>query len=501
MHLCTVDAFNRRVTLTFGVLYLLCHAVNAKDILIDDVTIVSAELAAPIVGASVLIHDERIAKIYSRAAKPKKMSADIIKGTGLYLTPGLIDTHVHLGEIPGMRDDQEEAHPDIAAAARQQIPKSYLHFGFTTLVDLNSSPQWMAPWSAYPIRPDTYFCGAAPVMDGYPMAFVPKPMRYRMPYFLVEPDAANLPAGVDAAAHTPEAVISRMKADGAICVKTHFERGFGTNRNLPVPKVETIRALVRAAHAAQMPVFLHANSSEAQRFGLDAGVDIFAHGMWKWSDSGAATELTPPLKDILDDIVAQKRGWQATIQVLYGERDLFNDSFLSDPMLARAVPASLIAWYKTPEGQWFHDVLAKTARIDPSVKKPDVDAMAIARVNSSVAYLASHNARLLFGTDTPSDTTYANPPGLNGWLEMQRLIAAGVTPAQLFRAATLANAEAMGLDKEVGTVQEGKRANLLLLHEDPTKSIHAYDNIDRIILRGRAIDPAALAANYVAVSR
>jgi hypothetical protein len=223
--------------------------------------------------------------------------------------------------------------------------------------------------------------------------------------------------------------------------------------------------------------------------------------MWKWSDSGAATELTPPLKDILDDIVAQKRGWQATIQVLHGERDLFNDSFLSDPMLARAVPASLIAWYKTPEGQWFHDVLAKTARIDPSVKKPDVDAMAIARVNSSVAYLADHNARLLFGTDTPSDTTYANPPGLNGWLEMQRLIAAGVTPAQLFRAATLANAEAMGLDKEVGTVQEGKRANLLLLHEDPTKSIHAYDNIDRIILRGRAIDPAALAANYVAVSR
>jgi imidazolonepropionase-like amidohydrolase len=462
------------------------------------VTIVSAERVAPLVGASVLIHNERIVKIVPRTVKIKNTADEVIDGAGLYLVPGLIDTHVHLNEIPGMRDDQEQAHPDIAAAARQQIPKSYLHFGFTTLVDLNSSPQWLASWSAYSIRPDTYFCGAAPIMDGYPMTFVPKPMRYQMPYFLVESDATKLPAGVDPAAHTPEAVISRMKADGAICVKTHFERGFGADRNLPVPKLETIRALVRAAHEAQMPVLLHANSSEAQRFGLDAGVDIFAHGMWKWNDAGTATKLTPPVKAILNDIVAQKRGWQATIQVLYGERDLFNDSFLSAPMLARAVPASLIAWYKTPEGQWFHDIMAKTMRLDPKIKNPDVDAMAIARVNAGVAYLANRNARLLFGTDTPSDETYANPPGLNGWLEMQKLVAAGMTPAQLFRAATLANAEALGLDKEVGTVEEGKRANLLLLHEDPTKTIRAYDKLDKIILRGQVLDPATLAANYVA---
>src|SRR5262249_28875221 len=153
---------------------------------------------------------------------------------------------VHLSAIPGMRDDQEEAHPTIASAARQQFPKSYLHFGFTTVVDLNSAPRWIASWNAHPIRPDTYFCGAAPIMDGYPMSFVPKAIRYRMPYFLVEPGTTNLPEGVDAAAHTPEAVVKRMKADGALCVKTHFERGFGADRNLPTPKLETIRALVGA---------------------------------------------------------------------------------------------------------------------------------------------------------------------------------------------------------------------------------------------------------------
>jgi len=81
---------------------------------------------------------------------------------------------------------------------------------------------------------------------------------------------------------------------------------------------------------------------------------------------------------------------------------------------------------------------------------------------------------------------------------MHRLIDAGLTPAQLFRAATLTNAEALGLSKDIGTVQVGKRANLLLLHQDPTQTIHAYDHIERVILHGRVLDPQALAADAAA---
>jgi len=45
------------------------------------------------------------------------------------------------------------------------------------------------------------------------------------------------PDGIDPAMHTPQAVVSRMKADGAICVKTFFERGYSGVRDLPVPKL------------------------------------------------------------------------------------------------------------------------------------------------------------------------------------------------------------------------------------------------------------------------
>lgn len=109
--------------------------------------------------------------------------------------------------------------------------------------------------------------------------------------------------------------------------------------------------------------------------------------------------------------------------------------------------------------------------------------------------MAQHHARLLFGTDTPSSPTYANPPGLNGWMEMRHLADAGVTPGQIFQAATLSNARALKLDREIGSVQLGKRANLLLVRADPRNTIQAYQEIVKVILGGRVLDPSMLAAN------
>jgi predicted amidohydrolase len=73
--------------------------------------------------------------------------------------------------------------------------------------------------------------------------------------------------------------------------------------------------------------------------------------------------------------------------------------------------------------------------------------------------------------------------------------AVGLTPAQVFRAATIVNAEALGLNREIGTVQTGKRANLLLLRKDPTQTVDAYADIVKVILRERVIDRVELAAN------
>ena len=103
--------------------------------------------------------------------------------------------------------------------------------------------------------------------------------------------------------------------------------------------------------------------------------------------------------------------------------------------------------------------------------------------------------KILFGSDTPSGPSYGNPPGYNGFLEMQRLSDAGLSPRQVLRSATLDNARAFGVEDRYGTVEVGKVANLLLLTENPLESVTAYATVENVILRGQFLDRSRLAAN------
>ena len=139
-----------------------------EDLRIEHVTVVSPERTQALPDANVTVHEGRIAAIVLAAKDTGRghAGARTIGGRGLYLVPGLIDSHVHLGAIPGMTDEQERAHPDIARTAREQIPRSYLYFGFTTLIDLISTPEDMARWKSHDPVPETYFCGGSGPLCG-----------------------------------------------------------------------------------------------------------------------------------------------------------------------------------------------------------------------------------------------------------------------------------------------------------------------------------------------
>jgi imidazolonepropionase-like amidohydrolase len=495
--------------LCFIALGSFCRFAMAHDLRIEHVTIVSAERSTPMRDATVDIKDDRIIAI-ARSAAPAGGSdkVEVIDGTGLYLTPGLIDSHVHASDLPGMGDAQVQASPDIARAVREQVPRSYLFFGYTTLIDLIATHEQVTAWNAHKVHPDLYFCGGASIPGGYPpIQYVSQDDRRALYAGMIvqRGEEGKAPEGVVPAEHTPEAVVARMKADGALCVKTFYERGFGEVDEMPAPRLDTIRDLVKAAHAVHMPVFIHANGTDAQEFAVKSGADIIAHGLWHWNREQEATELTPRAKTILDDVLKARMGWQPTMQVLYGLQDLFDPSYLSDPRIAKVVPASAIEWYRSVEGQWFHNQLAPGFLSKQVLDSHDLQAQwnsaravlapPIARDRNATHYMAARGARILFGTDTPSAPTYANQPGLNGWHEMQRMVEAGMTPLQVFRAATQTNAELLGLSGEIGTVQSGRRANLLLLRGDPTQTTHAYDDIVKVILHGKVLDPAELTAD------
>jgi CubicO group peptidase (beta-lactamase class C family)/imidazolonepropionase-like amidohydrolase len=461
--------------------------------LIKNITIISPELSKPLENHDVYIVDDEIVSI----GKDLKANANqVLNATGQFLTPGLIDAHTHLSGEPGMSFEQEKANPSIVDEALKQIPKSYLYHGFTSVIDLHSNPQNVAHWNQQPTRPEAYFCGAAAVVDGYPMNFIPKPLRYLVtPYFLL--DGEYVPKGIDPSLHTPQSVVKKMQGDGAVCVKTHYESGFGGQGNLPTPSLNLIRQLKAAASAAGLPLVLHANSQTAQEFGLKAGVDMFSHGMWAWNDR-TKTTIHADISQILKAMITQKVALQPTIQVLYGERDVFDSTYLDKAMLAKVLPQSLIDWYKTPDGQGFRNRLAEAHYVKDVLQTQrweNISKQAIERAMKTFSYIADRGGKLSFGSDTPSDLTFANPPGLNGRFEMQRWQQAGITPKQFLAAATIDNATFFNLQHVIGSIQVGKRADLLILKDNPLNNIDAFDSIKTVISAGKVLPRISLAAN------
>lgn len=88
---------------------------------------------------------------------------------------------------------------------------------------------------------------------------------------------------------------------------------------------------------------------------------------------------------------------------------------------------------------------------------------------------------------------YTNPPGLNGLYEMRRWTAAGVSTRQLFQALTLDNARILHRDRNIGSIEKGKIAHLLLLRANPLDKVEAYNTIETVFLAGKAIPRERLA--------
>jgi len=256
---------------------------------------------------------------------------------------------------------------------------------------------------------------------------------------------------------------------------------------------DVLAEIRKAATQAGLVLMMHANSFEAQKFGVYGQVDVLAHGMWNWGNLDKKAELPPEITEVLDQMVEKKIGYQATIQVLQGLRVYFDPDYLKMPAIPKVIPAEMLECFNSPEGRRFKKELVDDDTPDATMRE-SLDQGPLRRVRQVVAYLASKDANFLFGTDTPSAPTYGNLPGLNGYLEMQQLQKAGVSLAQIFKAATISNAREFKLESQLGTIEPGKIANLVLLRKSPLESVEAYDSIETVWVHGKPVSRDSLAA-------
>ncbi|MEQ9586453.1 MAG: amidohydrolase family protein [Parvibaculaceae bacterium] len=497
----------------FALVASACTTVEVRepvDLAIRNVTVISPERAAPLKNVDVLVNDGRIISIERGS---DYSAAQEIDGSGRFLTPGLIDSHVHLYHATGLNRRYTQSFDELYEAFQEQQPRSYLYFGYTTVIELNADIDSNDRFQSAAVHPDLVHCGQGLVLSNDFMATdfdSEAEFLAAFPNFLHDRFMTPvLPDGFLAADHTPTVTVARIAESGGRCVKMYYEEAlWWPSESRPpfgLPSAAIVREVVDAAHALGMPVVLHGTTPAAYKLAADAGIDVLAHGLWDWENAFLGHDDIPnDAEEAIEEVASADIHIQPTMQTIANTASLFTPDLLDDPNLSKVLPTAYVDYLRTDAQrgreafiQRNGPILEKAfARGEAASDDPEKMARAyFTRLQRVVTRLNTRGVPFLFGTDTAvGGPGWGNPPGLNGYWEMRNWAQAGVTLESVFEAATLNNAEMFGLADELGSVQIGKRANLLLMSQNPLDSIAAYDSIDMILLNGVVLDRSMLTA-------
>ena len=467
-------------------------ADTGETVIIDNVTLISPERSRPLLHATILIRDGRIVGLDGRATAGRK--AHHIDGTGRFLIPGLIDSHVHVDHSAALDDDAIAAHPELWAEYRAQVPRAYLAFGFTSVVDLDLRPGSRAWFDSTPLHPRLYHCGEGiRVAGGYGAMRVPDASSPAFPNLVFEPLAAkDWPAELNAAVYTPAHAAERVASTGAICAKAFVEPGFGVF-DWPYLHTATLRSLKSEAIQKKLLLVAHANGVESWRIAIDARADVIAHGLWIWPGPPTSANPPPAVRQAIADAASARIFVQPTMQTVAGEKSMLNPALLHDDRMSFALPSSVLAYLRSSQGVADRKkLLTEYERAAPAPGFSTVLTAFVQRTRATFSLMLQQHIALILGSDTPAGDGFGNPPGLNGRLEIQAWADAGAPLSLILRAATLENARALGLSSEIGSIEVGKRADLVLLRRNPLRSVDAYDTIEAVVINGRMLSRESL---------
>lgn len=401
---------------------------------------------------TVLVENGRIAAVGPAASVRVPGHAVRIDGRGKYLMPGLADMHAHLEHFD---------HP-----AYLQL---FLVHGVTLVRSMDGRPDildWRRQAAAGTLAaPDIHTAG--PVLDG-------SPPRRDDNLALATPEEARRAVGEQAAA------------------------GYDFLKVYDNLTSEVFQAVMEAAAARGLPVVGHVPDAVPLDTFLDSGIRSIEH----LSDFADAIAVPPAAGGPAPASLRRRLGFTASgerIQAL-AARVAASRVWVVPTMITGdrfvASAADVERWAADPEaaavdrgiiGWWRGTVLAAAERIGSA----DWHWVELGRANRRELVRAFHRAgvRLLAGSDTPNPFVF---PGASMHDELANLVEAGLTPAQALAAATREPASFLGRQRDWGTIEPGRRANLLLLDADPLADIAATRRIAGVVLRGQWIPAGEL---------
>ena len=404
----------------------------------------------PLDRSVVLIEGERIKAIGTVDSLPVPSGAKVISTAGMSVLPGLWDAHVHtylLGHSNYTHWDKTYgSSPRLAKEIMPAAAHQLLLAGVTSARDLG------APLEAIVEVRDRINRGE---LLG-PTLYVAGPFLQHAPY----PGTENFRWGINGAADA-RAKVRKLAAAGVNIIKL-IDQDQMTE--------EEVKAIVEEAHAHNLPVVAHAHRPNEIRLGLKYNVDCFEH-------IGLATAPGYP-QDILD-LLAERTAkmslgpmfWTPTVSVLYNYEYLRDNPMqLDDPAWQLDVPADIRA---DIQGSIRHPGQLGYFQITP-LRRPTLE--------TKFHQLQRAGVVLLVGTDSGIPMNFHSS---STWREMDTWVnKMGVDPMTTIRAATYWPAVQMKVEKDYGSISEGKYADIIAVNGDVLRYIDLLQHVDVVIKHG-----------------
>jgi uncharacterized protein YciI len=416
---------------------------TGADLAIVGVTVVPmTDGSTTLADQTVLIHAGRITAIGKRSGVTVPAGARIINGAGRYLIPGLTDAHVHLEHIED---------PNVL--------KLFVASGVTSVRSMDGRPyilNWRRQVDAGALV-GPRIVTAGPIIDGSP------PARDDNLSVADASAAREAVASQAAAGYDFIKVYSNLSAESySATIDEARQRGLTVAGHVPkaVPLERATDSLRSIEHLGDFASAVAAPAGPAPpgwaRRALAAPLDSARL-------AAVGKRLAAANVWVVPTTIQQDRWLGPAAEV---------ERWSSEPSI-RDLPTPVVE-------QWRGRIARMAGRMD----EQDWAMLSRARSNRLAVLGALHRAgvKLVVGTDTPNPFVAM---GASVHQELANFVAAGITPHEALRAATIAPARMLGLEREQGTIETGKRADLLLLAGNPMEDIrHAADPIG-LVLGGR----------------
>ncbi len=384
--------------------------------------------SAPIEDATLLVRDGWITAVGPSGSVEVPEGIRVVSLAGLFVTPGLINTHGHVGGTMVSRPDLSPG--EIVEAELER----YARFGITLVNSLGGGGAASAA-RRFALNP---------ALDGSPRARL-------------------LMAGEVVAGSTDEALAAadRNVALGVDYLKIRVDDNLGTTDKM-FP--QTYRAVIDRAHAMDLRLAAHLFYLEDAKGLLNAGADLIAHSI---RDQAVDAEV---IQDFLDhDVCLVPTLTREVSTFVYAERP----DFLDDPFLTTDVDSVQIATLEEP---------ARQAQIAASASSAAYQT-ALVVAQSNLKSLSDSGVRIAFGTDTGPLGRFQ---GYFEHMELALMVEAGLTPEQALLSATRDAARCLGLET-VGTLEPGKWADLVAFERSPLDGIENSVTRTRVFVGGREV--------------